>query len=123
MDFKKACDTVRTEALYHTLIEFGISMKLVRIIKLCLNETYNRLWVGEHLFDMFLIRNGLKQGDALLSLLFNFVLEYIIKRVQVNLEGLKLNGPHQLLVLADDVNILGGSIHNTKENNRSFISC
>ena len=65
---------------------------------------------------MFPIRNGLKQGDALSPLLFNFALEYAIKRVQVNLDGLKLNGTHQLLAYADDVNILGGSAHTMKEN-------
>jgi hypothetical protein len=48
--------------------------------------------------------------------LFNFALEYAIKRVQVNLDGLKLNGTHQLLAYADDVNVLGGSVHTVKEN-------
>jgi hypothetical protein len=65
---------------------------------------------------MFPIRNGLKQGDALSSLLFNFALEYAIKRIQVNHGGLKLNGTHQLLAYADDVNILGGSEDTVKEN-------
>jgi len=77
--------------------------------------------VGKNLSDMFPIRKGLKQGDALLSLLFNFVLEYAIKMVQVIQDGLKLNGTHQLLVRADDVNILGGSVHTVKEDAESLI--
>jgi hypothetical protein len=65
---------------------------------------------------MFPIRNGLKQGNALSPLLFKFSLEYVDWRVQATQDGLKLNGRHQLLVYADDVNILGGSLHTVKEN-------
>ena len=55
-----------------------------------------------------------KQGDAQSPMLFNFALEYTIRRVQVNQDGLKLNGTHQLLAYANDVNILGGSIQMPK---------
>ena len=102
--------------MYNILSEFGIPMKLVRLIKMCLTETYSRVRLGKNLSDMFLIRNGLKQGDGLSPLLFNFALEYDIRRVQVNQKGLKLNGTHQLLFYADDINILGGSVHTIKEN-------
>jgi len=82
--FKKAYDSVRREVLDNLVIEFGISMKLVRLIKMCLTATYSRVQVGKNLSDTFLIRNGLKQGDALSPLLFNLALAYAIRRVQVN---------------------------------------
>jgi hypothetical protein len=64
IDVKKAYNLVRSEVLYNILIEFGISMKLVRLIKMCLTETYSTVWVGKNLSDMSPIRNCLKQGDA-----------------------------------------------------------
>ena len=55
-------------------------------------------------------------------LLFNFALEYAIRRVQVNQDGLKLNGTHQLLAYADDVNILGGSVDTVKKNPEALVA-
>jgi len=54
-------------------------------------------------------------------MLFNFALEYAIRRVQVYRDGLKLNGTHQLLAYADDVNILAGSRHTLKENAEALV--
>jgi hypothetical protein len=54
-------------------------MKQVRIIKMCLNETYTEVRIGKYLSDNFPIQNGLKQGYALKPLLFNFALEYAIR--------------------------------------------
>jgi hypothetical protein len=82
VDFKISYDSVRREVLYNILIEFGIHLKPVRI-KMSLNETYSRVWLSKHLSDMFPIKKGLKEGDALSSLLLNFVLEYAIRKVQV----------------------------------------
>jgi hypothetical protein len=68
--------------------------------------------LGRPTFDTFPIKYGLKQGDALSPLPFNFASQYSIRRVQVNQDSLKLNGTYQLLVYAGDT--LGRSLHTIK---------
>ena len=75
LNFKKAFDSVMKDILYNILMEFGIPMKLGRLIKMRLNETYSRVQVSKNLSDTFPLKNGLKHGDALMPLLFNFALE------------------------------------------------
>jgi hypothetical protein len=82
--------------LYTDLVEFGTAIKLMRLIKMCLNEACGRVRVCQRVSDMLHVKNVLKQGDALLPLLFSFLLHHAIRRVQVNRDGLKLNGTHQL---------------------------
>jgi len=138
INFKNGYDSVRREVLYNTLIESGIPMKLVihsfihslvfslrgragrnhsplvRLIKMCLNETQSRVREGKHLSDMFPIKSSLKQGDALSPLFFNFALEYAIRRVQVNEDGLQLHSTYEFLFYANYVYVLGGSVHTKK---------
>jgi hypothetical protein len=90
IDFKKAYDSIRREVLYSILIEFGLPMKLARLIKMCLNETYSKVHISKHLSDSFHIQNSLNQGDAPSPLLFNSALEYAIKKIQVNQESILL---------------------------------
>jgi hypothetical protein len=95
-------------------------MKLGRLIQICLNETYSNILIGKYLSDNFPIQNGLKQGDALSPLLFNFASEYATRKVQENQVELKLNRTHQVLVYADDVKLLGDSIDTTKKNTETL---
>jgi hypothetical protein len=111
IDFKKAYDTVRREALYNILIDFGVLMKLIRLIKMCLNETYSKVRIGKNLSDSF--------PNALLPLLFNFALGYAIRKVQESQVGLKVNGTHHLLACADHVNLLGYNIDTIEKKNKT----
>jgi hypothetical protein len=73
---------VRREVFCNVLIEFDIPKKLDRLIKMCLNETCSKICMVKNLSDAFHIQNNVKEGDALSSLLFNFALGFIIRKIQ-----------------------------------------
>jgi hypothetical protein len=112
-DFKKAYNSVRREVSYNILTKFGIPRRLAELIKMSLNETYSKVYIGKTLSNKFPIQNGLKQGDNLSPLLFNSALEYTNRSFQ---KGMKLNWTHQLLVYADNVSIVGENIDTIKKN-------
>jgi hypothetical protein len=82
--------------------------KITAVNKVCLNKTYSKIWTCKLLFP---IKNGLKEEDDLSSLLFNFALEYAIRKIKANHKLLQFNGTHQVVIYGDDVNLLGHSTH------------
>jgi hypothetical protein len=86
----------------------------------CLNETYSKVRIGKHFSDNFPIQNGLKEGDALSPLLFNFALSMPLGRSRKTRWD-KLNGTHQPLIYGDGVNLLGDNIDTMKKNTETSI--
>jgi hypothetical protein len=95
-------------------------MKLVRLIKMCLNEIYSKVRIAKHLSGSFLVQNCLKQEDALTALRFNVILEYATRKVQENRLALKLNGTDQPLAYGDDVDLLRDDIGTVNRNTTLF---
>jgi hypothetical protein len=90
---------------------------------MCLKGTFSKTGKGTHFSVHFPTQNSVKQGGALSALLFNFDLDYVIRKVLENQVRLKLNGTHQLLVFDDVVNtrILDDNIDTTKKNTEILI--
>lgn len=80
-------------------------MRQLKLMEMCRNETYSIFQIGKHLSDMFPIKIGLQQGCNLKPFLFKFAFDYDFRRVRVNQNGLTLDGTHQILVYAHDVNV------------------
>jgi hypothetical protein len=119
IDSEKAYDLVRRDVLYNILTECGVPINLVGLIKMCLNETYKKIRISKNLSDPVHIQNVLKQGDSLspfLSTALGCHQENIRKS-----RRMELNGTHQLMIYADDVNILVENINVVNKNKEALL--
>ena len=109
IDFKQAYVTINRAELMEIMKEFGIPMKLVRLVKMTLANTNSKVKIQGKLSLSFETAIGLRQGDSLSTILFNLCMEKIIRNVRINPEGMIFNRTRQCLAYADDVVILGRS--------------
>lgn len=84
IDFKQAYDSIRRYKLYQILREFKIHPKLIKLIKMTLEKTENKVKVKRMTSRKFRVENGLRQGDPLSAMMFNLVLEKIIRESKIN---------------------------------------
>ena len=107
--YKQAYDTINRAELGEIIKEFGISMKLVRYVKITLTNKNKNLKIQGKLSPSFETMIGLRKGDSLSTLLFNQCMEKIIRNVRIKSGGTVYNRTRQYLAYADDVVILGRS--------------
>uniref|UniRef100_W5NKK8 Reverse transcriptase domain-containing protein n=1 Tax=Lepisosteus oculatus TaxID=7918 RepID=W5NKK8_LEPOC len=111
IDNKRAYDSVDRAYLYQTLGQLGVAWQLIRLVKM----TMTKVKVQNQESHEFQVRQGLRQGHALSSLLVNLVLESVKRNIDINKGGTLLNrGPY--LAYVDDIDLLGRNIWTLKEN-------
>jgi sorting nexin-29 len=115
VDFRQAYNSIDRHHLYRILSSFGIPAKIVRLIKMTMQESKAQVRIGGDLTDEFPVNNGLKQGDGLAPILFNFALEHIIRQLPVDTNSSLVNKSSQIIGYADDINIVARSRTIAKE--------
>jgi len=106
VDFRTAYDKVNRNQLYKAMLEFGIPPKLVRLTRATMEGTTAQVKLQNELSNSFRIGNGLRQGDSLACILFNIVLEKIIREANINQQGNIFYTSVQILAYADDIDII-----------------
>lgn len=106
IDFKQAYDSIEREQLYRALNNLQIPRKLIRLIRMTLQDTINMVKVNGELSRKFIVRSGLRQGDPLSAVLFNLALESTIRTSGINRQSTLYHHWHQCVAFADDLTIL-----------------
>lgn len=109
VDFKQAYDTVKRQQMYALMKEMGIPSKIVRMVKMTMDNSTNEIaWKG-HKSNNFETKEGLRQGDPLSTTLFNVILEGIIRKSKISTQETIFKNGHQCIAFADDLTLLSTS--------------
>ena len=106
VDFTQAYDNILRNKLYNILSDFKIPNKLIRLIQVTMTGMMAQVKVKAELSETFEVRQGLKQGDGLAPTLFNLALEYVIRKLGVDVNSTIHTKTVQILGYADDIGIL-----------------
>jgi sorting nexin-29 len=115
VDFKQAYDSVQRKKLFTIMYEFGLPPKLVRLVRATMRGAEAQMKVQTQLTDTFEIRQGLKQGDGLVPVLFNLALGYVIRKLPADANGTLEYKMNQVVGYADDICLLGRSARSVNE--------
>jgi len=115
IDFKSAYDKIKTDQLCNAMGEFSTPNKLVRIMRMTMENTKSHVRIQSDLSDSIIAKKGLKQGDSLACLLFSLALEKVVRNMEIQTSGTIFYKSVQLLAYADDVDIIARSRAALKE--------
>lgn len=114
IDYKQAYDSIDRKVLIETLIQFYVPRKLIRLIQMTLTKNKGKVTIQGEMTDEFEIGRGVRQGDALSTILFNIVLERVVRNISINPGGTIFNRMVQIMAYADDVVLISRSIQEMK---------
>ena len=115
IDFKAAYDTINRMEMLKIMKELSFPTKLIRLVAATLNGAKCCVQLQGEFSPPFETREGLRQGDALSTLLFNITLEGIVRRSEIDTRGTIYHKSMQILAYADDVDIVGRNARCVKE--------
>jgi len=121
MNFKKAFDSVTRKVLYNILIEFGIPEKILKLMKICLNETYTRIRLGKHLCNIISYYEWFETRKGFISIAFIICFRVHHLESSGKKGWLEIKWHKNVFGLSDDVNISGGSVYAIKENREALL--
>lgn len=123
IDFKQAYDSIKRKLLWKSMEKFGIPLKLVKMVKTCIEESRCKIKFVSNYSEEFETKVGLKQGYALSPILFNVALEEVVRKVQEKANGVIFNGQmHAVLAYADEIVILGSNEEDIKTTTEQLIT-